>query len=103
MALLLKPLRCPHCAQPIDKNLLRRHGLLQAFLARKPFACPHCQQKVLLPEKSDTIVSMGIFVAVILAPLFHFWTVEFINSLHLFALGSAIIVVGLITQKLEKA
>ena len=103
MALLLKPLRCPHCTQPIDKNLLRRHDLLKTFLARKPFACPHCQRQAVFPEKADTVVSIGIFVAVILAPLFHFWSINFISGPHLFALGCAIIIAGLMTQKLEKA
>ena len=103
MAILIKPLRCPHCQQPMDKSLLRRQGLLKAFLNRKAFPCPHCQAQVIYPEKADTTLSMGIFVAVILAPLFHFWQVEFIASQNLFALGVAIIIVGLLTQKLDKA
>ncbi|NHN37810.1 hypothetical protein G8764_10925 [Pseudomaricurvus alcaniphilus] len=103
MALVIKPLRCPYCNEPIDKNLLRRHGLLQTFLKRKPFPCPHCQKSVVFPEQADTVLSMGIFVAVILAPLFHFWELDFISSTHLFGLGTAIIVAGLFTQKLSKA
>ncbi len=103
MALLLKPLRCPHCQQPIDKALLRRHGQLQSFLRRKPFPCPHCEQSTVFPEKADTTVSMGIFLAVILAPLFHLWEFDFIEAKHLFALGVAVIVVGVMTQKLDKA
>ena len=103
MALLIKPLRCPHCQQPIDKALLRRHGELKTFLQRKPFCCPHCSKKVLFPEQADTVLSMGIFVAVILAPLFHYWKIEFISSPQLFALGTGIILLGLFTQKLIKA
>lgn len=103
MALLIKPLRCPYCSEPIDKRLLRQHQLLQRFLKRKPFPCPHCQQSVVYPEQADTVISLGIFVAVILAPLFHFWSLEFIRSEHLFVLGSAIIIAGLLTQKLHKA
>ncbi|NIB42016.1 hypothetical protein HBA55_20595 [Pseudomaricurvus alkylphenolicus] len=103
MALLLKPLRCPHCQEPIDKALLRRSGRLQAFLKRKSFGCPHCEQAVLFPEKADTTVSLGIFVAVILAPLFHLWEVNFIDSRHLFGVGVVVIAAGLFTQKLVKA
>ena len=103
MALLIKPLRCPHCAEPIDKALLRRKGLLKSFLNRKPFPCPHCEQSVVFPEQADTLVSMGLFVAVILAPLFHFWDIGFMDSQHLFLLGTAIVIVGIFTQKLTKA
>lgn len=103
VALLLKSLRCPHCNEAIDKPLLKRKGLLKSFLERKPFACPHCEAPVVFPEKSETIVSSGIFVAVILAPLFHLWDVAFIDSKHLLALGAAILVVGLAMQKLDKA
>lgn len=103
MALLLKPLRCPHCQQPIDKALLRRHGQLQTFLKRKPFPCPHCEKSTVFPEKADTTVSMGIFLAVILAPLFHLWEINFIDAKHLFALGIAVIITGVMTQKLDKA
>lgn len=103
MAILLKPLRCPHCQQPIDKPLLRRHGHLQTFLKRKPFPCPHCEKPAVFPEKADTIVSMGIFLAAILSPLFHLWDIDFIDAKHLFALGAAIVIVGVMTQKLDKA
>jgi len=103
VSLLLKPLRCPHCNEPIDKPLLKRKGLLKTFLARKPFACPHCEAAVLYPEKAETMVSAGIFVAVILAPLFQLWEVDFIESQHLFVLGAGILAVGLFTQKLVKA
>lgn len=103
MALLLKPLRCPHCSEPIDKALLRRSGKLQTFLKRKAFGCPHCDRQVIFPEKADTTVSLGIFVAVILAPMFHLWSVAFIDSKHLFAVGVAVIAAGLFTQKLAKA
>lgn len=103
MALLIKPLRCPHCSEPMDKALLRRHGELKTFLERKPFPCPHCSRQVVFPEQADTVLSMGIFVAVILAPLFHYWEVSFINSVQLFTLGCAIIITGLLTQKLKKA
>lgn len=103
VSLLLKPLRCPHCNQPIDKPLLKRKGLLKTFLDRKPFGCPHCEASVVFPEKSETLVSAGIFVAVILAPLFRLWEVEFIESQHLFITGAVILTAGLITQKLVKA
>ena len=103
MALLIKPLRCPHCQEPMDKRLLRLHGKLKAFLNRKPFACPHCQQGVIFPEKADNLVSMGLFVAVILAPLFHFWQVDPIDPKHVFVIGTAVTLIGLFTQKLQKS
>ncbi len=103
MALLFKPLRCPHCQQPVDKPLLRHHGQLKTFLKRQAFPCPHCNRAVIFPEKADTPVSLGLFVAVILAPLFHFWQISFIDSRYLFGLGLAIILVGGFTQKLHKA
>ncbi|TQV86294.1 hypothetical protein FKG94_01725 [Exilibacterium tricleocarpae] len=103
MALVLKPLRCPYCKEPVDKRLLRQRGLLKPFLARKPFPCPHCDKSILFPEKADTLVSAGLFVAVILAPLFHFWELQLLDPRYLFALGAAIVAVGLITQKMVKA
>ncbi len=103
MALLFKPLKCPHCEQPIDKRLLRQHKLLKTFLKRKPFPCPHCQAMAIYPEQSDTLLSMGLFVAVILAPLFHLWQVNFIEPKWLFGLGVAIVIAGSLTQKLNKA
>lgn len=103
MALVLKPLKCPFCHQPIDKRLLKRSGLLKAFLNRTAFPCPHCQQQIRLPEHADTVVSMGLFVAVILAPLFHYWEVNLLDSKILFLLGCAICFAGLWTQRLEKA
>ncbi|GAA5316876.1 MAG: hypothetical protein AseanaTS_20800 [Candidatus Pelagadaptatus aseana] len=87
----------------MDKRLLRREGLLQDFLKSEKFPCPHCSNQVRFPEKADTMASMGIFVAVILAPLFHFWEVQLMDTRYLFALGVAIFVAGSLTLKLEKA
>lgn len=101
--LVFKPLRCPHCQKPVDKPLLKQHGLLQAFLKRKPFACPHCQQQVVLPEKYETLISVGILIAVVLAPLLLFWDVSYLDSKVVFGFGAALSIVGLITQKLDKA
>lgn len=103
MALLLKPLHCPHCKKPVDKRLLQRTGKLKAFLASKPFDCPHCEEAVLFPENGDQVLSIGLFVTVILAPLFHLWQVEFIDSKLLLALGIAVTIAGVFTQKLDKA
>ena len=87
----------------MDKRLLSRHKLLRDFLKSKPFACPHCERGVVYPEKADTILSAGIFVAVILAPLFHYWDIGLMESRQLFVLGVAIAIAGLFTQKLAKA
>lgn len=103
MAILLKPLRCPHCNKAVTRQLLKDLGYLGDFLKSKPFACPHCERGLIYPEKADTTLSSGIFVAVILAPLFHYWQVEFITPAQLFLLGAAIAVIGLFTQKLEIA
>ncbi len=103
MALLIKPLRCPHCQQPMNKRLLRLHGTLKPFLSRKPFPCPYCAQGIIFPDKADTPVSIGIFVAVILAPLFQLWQIAPIDPRHVFILGCGLIIVGLFTQKLQKS
>jgi hypothetical protein len=101
--LLIKPLRCPHCKEPIDKALLRRKGYLQDFLRSVPFPCPHCSNGLKYPENGDTFMSMGIFIAIILAPLFHFWDFQLMDTRYMFALGCAVIVVGSFIQKLNKA
>ena len=103
MAILLKPILGPHCQKPIDKRLLQKHGALKAFLASKPFPCPHCELQVLFPENGDQVLSIGLLFTVILAPLFHLWQVDFIDSRLLLGLGIATIVVGIFTQKLDKA
>ncbi|MBU3069559.1 hypothetical protein KOI40_06975 [Aestuariicella sp. G3-2] len=103
MALVLKSLRCPHCQQPVDKPLLKERGLLQTFLKRKPFPCPHCEEQVVLPEKYETLISVGILISVILAPLLLIWEVSFLDSRAVFGLGAALAITGLITQKLDKA
>lgn len=103
MPLMLKPLRCPHCQNPMDKRLLNQHGLLKSFLASDPFACPHCQNRIVYPQDADRVLSIGLFIAVILTPLFYFWDVKFIQSTHLFLIGLAITFAGTLTQKLEKA
>lgn|GEM_PF-1432452 len=103
MALLIKPLLCPHCQKPMDKRLLSQHNLLRDFLKSKPYACPHCHQGVVYPEKADTLLSAGIFIAVILAPLFHYWEIGLMDSRYLFTLGVVVAIAGLFTQKLAKA
>lgn len=75
---------------------------MKAFLARKTFACPHCQQQIQLPERAEKLVSSGLFVAVIIAPLFYYWGWNAIDPKILFALGLAITITGLILQKLQK-
>jgi len=74
---------------------------LRDFLKSKAFPCPHCEGQLLYPEQADTTLSAGIFVAVILAPLFHYWGVEFITPAQTFLLGTIITVIGVFTQKLE--
>jgi len=101
VTVLLKPLRCPHCGDPVTKPLLKQKGHLRDFLKSKAFPCPHCEGQLLYPEQADTTLSAGIFVAVILAPLFHYWGVEFITPAQTFLLGTIITVIGVFTQKLE--
>jgi len=100
---LIKIVRCPYCQVPMDKALLKRSGLLQPFLQRKAFPCPHCQKSIRLPESTETLTSIGIFVAVILAPLFHYWQLQGIKPIYIFALGLALMLFGLWSQKLVKA
>lgn len=103
MALVFKPLRCPHCEKPINKPLLKQHGLLQTFLKRQPFACPHCQEQMVLPEKYEVAISSGVFLAVFIAPLFHLWDITLLDPRFLFGLGAVLAVGGLLMQKLHKA
>lgn len=103
MTALIKILRCPHCDKPMDKALLQKRGLYKAFIARKTFACPHCEAAIKLPEGAETLTSVGIFVAVILAPLFHFWEISGVNPLYVFGIGLALLLFGLWSQKLIKA
>ncbi len=103
MAFLFKPLRCPHCNNPMDKRLLQQKGLLQKFLNRKAFPCPHCERPIKLPEQAEKLVSAGLFTAAILAPVFYFWSVPPINPQHVFIIGAAITAIGVWQQKLVKA
>ena len=98
----LKPLRCPYCRQPVNKKQLREQQQLQAFLKRQPFPCPHCGQRVLCPEQSDTLISVGLLVTAILTPLFHYWEISWLTPPQLFSLGVAIVITGVMTQKLIK-
>ena len=103
MALVFKPLRCPHCQKSVTKPLLKQRGLLQTFLKRQPFACPHCQEQVVLPEKYETAISSGVFLAVFIAPLFYLWDVALMDSKLLFGFGAVLAIGGLLMQKLHKA
>ncbi|BFM06662.1 hypothetical protein [Halioxenophilus aromaticivorans] len=103
MLSLVKIVRCPYCNVPMDKALLKRHGLLKAFLQREAFPCPHCQKAIQLPESAEKLTSIGLFVAVILAPLFHYWQLVPIPALYVFGIGLALLLFGLWSQKLVKA
>jgi endogenous inhibitor of DNA gyrase (YacG/DUF329 family) len=103
VALVFKPLRCPHCQKSVNKPLLKQHGLLQPFLKRQAFACPHCQEQVVLPDKYETTISSGIFLAVFIAPLFYLWDVQLLDSKILFGIGAVLAIGGLVMQKLHKA
>lgn len=48
-------------------------------------------------------MSMGIFIAIILAPLFHFWDFQLMDTRYMFGLGCAVIVIGSFIQKLNPA
>lgn len=103
MSLILNPLRCPWCGQAISKAQLRERGLLKACLARQPFDCPHCQRAVTLPERAEKLISSGLFVAVILAPLFYYYQWLSLDPRLLFGLGLALVITGLLTQRLHQA
>jgi len=102
MALQLKPLNCPHCDSVINKRQLQKSGHLKAFLKSKSVPCPHCQQSVIYPEHADTLLSVGILIAVFLAPLFHVWEVSWVSSKAVFGAGVIIAIIGMLTQKLDK-
>lgn len=102
MSLILSPLRCPWCQQSVSKKSLEELGLLKTYLARQAFPCPHCQKSVTLPEKAESMISSGLFVAVILAPLFYYYNWLFIDPRLLFGLGVALVLTGAWFQKLQK-
>ncbi len=102
MALQLKPLRCPHCDAAIEKRQLQNSGHLKAFLKSQSFPCPHCKEFALYPENADTLLSVGILITVILAPLLHLWEVTWADSKVVFGLGIIIVIAGMLTQKLAK-
>lgn len=102
MSLILNPLRCPWCGQTLSKAQLREQGLLKALLARQPLPCPHCQQLVSLPERAEQLISSGLFVAVILAPLFYYYQWLSLNPKLLFGLGLALVFTGAVMQRLQK-
>jgi hypothetical protein len=87
----------------ISRETLQKTGDFKDFNNRKPFPCPHCKESIKLPESAETVVSAGLFVAVILAPLFHFWEVQGIKPLYLFGIGCGLVVFGLAKQKLIKS
>jgi hypothetical protein len=82
---------------------MKDRGLLKDFLKSRAFACPHCEQGVIYPENADTTLSAGLFVAVILAPLFHYWQYSLLEPQWVFAIGAAVSVIGVLTQKLDTA
>ncbi len=99
----IKPLRCPWCQQPVTKKQLREQQQLKTFLNRQPFPCPHCGRQVVCPEQSDTLISVGLLITAILTPLVHFWQISWTTPQQVFALGLAIVIAGILTQKLSKA
>ncbi|GAB2189017.1 hypothetical protein [Sessilibacter sp. MAH2] len=103
MISLVKTLRCPYCDVPVSKELLKTQGSLKAYLNRKEFPCPHCTKAIKLPENAESLVSIGLFTAVILAPLLHVWRFEGLNPLYAFGIGCALIVLGMSKQKLVKS
>lgn len=102
MSVILSRLKCPWCQTPVTKAQLKANGLLQAYLKREAVTCPHCQGRIALPEKAETMISSGLFVAVFLAPLFAYFNWLSVNPVWLFSLGVALVITGLYFQKLQK-
>ena len=101
MAILLKPLPCPACNQSISKRQLQSSGQLKAFLNSKEFACPHCQGTLQYPENGDRLLSLGILVAVFIAPLLQYWNADSIAGKVAFGIGAAMTITGIVTQKID--
>lgn len=102
MSLILSRLHCPWCQATVTKQQLKESGSLKAYLAREAVPCPHCQKLIELPEKAETMISSGLFIAVILAPLFYLYGWLNLNPFILFGLGVALILAGAWFQKLQK-
>jgi endogenous inhibitor of DNA gyrase (YacG/DUF329 family) len=102
MSLILSRLQCPWCQTPVTKGQLKADNQLKAYLNRQPIACPHCQQPIALPERAEKMISSGLFMCVVLAPLFMIYNWLNINPFALFALGTALVAAGIYFQKLQK-
>ena len=92
--------QCPHCNHTITKAELRSKGSLKQLLSRKPFDCPACEASVQLPEIYEKLTSIGLLLAVFIAPLLHLWGIKLLWSLIFLGLGSLMIIISLFTQKL---
>lgn len=103
MPIHFKSLTCPHCQQKLSPQTLRKHGCQEPLVKRQAFPCPLCEQTVQLPERWEKVVSSGLLVAVILAPLSYYWQFLDRGALVVFALGVAMIVIGSLKQQLEAA
>lgn len=103
MALLLKPLRCPHCQAFMDQALLKKHKQLRSVERGQSFPCPHCEKRVRLPKGCHQLTLAGLYFLIILSPLFLLWPQDWISPLQTASIGLALTIAGLCLQILKKA
>ncbi|MCV6615160.1 MAG: hypothetical protein OIF35_09300 [Cellvibrionaceae bacterium] len=100
MPLSLKPLRCPHCNGAIGKAEMADKALRRQLLARAPIACPHCQGRSQLPTQAEKLISIGLLLAVIGAPLSLYWGSGTALTAGCFGLGLGLLLWGASRQQL---
>ncbi len=101
MPLHLQPLRCPHCQYQISKADQANKHFRKLLLAREAVSCPKCEQLSRLPEQAEKLISVGLLISLIVAPLLMYWEMEKWLAMLVFALGAISIIVGAARQQLQ--
>ncbi|MGH1439553.1 MAG: hypothetical protein ACRBBR_05540 [Cellvibrionaceae bacterium] len=95
---------CPSCKTRIHLSDLEKGGSRKAYLSRQVIECPHCKQAIQLPPTAEKLMSIGLLLAVIAAPLNYTWfnSQSANNGLitgAIFTLGTLLLVVGIIKNQ----
>jgi uncharacterized protein YbaR (Trm112 family) len=93
--------KCPYCRETVSLEMLKQQGTNKALLNREVIPCPHCHKPVQLPAFAEKLVSVGLLLAVILAPLTLYWWSGKIISYTLLLIGLVFIVIGITKNQLQ--
>jgi len=107
---------CPHCQKQITRGDLIKLNAQKDYISRKTVNCPHCEQLIQLPPLAEKLISIGLLLSVIFAPLNVYWfngitsnsglnsefnygpNSVFISGL-IFGLGVLLIIIGVIKNQ----